>query len=148
VYAAPDLVVRHAWREVSEDVPAASWTIVDFKTGKVPNLGEVDQVALYGWYCLLGLRLPYNAGCGGRVINLRLNRDERIPLCLEDLRDARRRIWSGMERLRRILVDDAAGRPRQLAVLDLPQTTNLDHCHRCAFRGACWPQTLPLDVAA
>lgn len=148
VYAAPDLVVRHAWKEVSEEIAAASWTVVDFKTGKTPNLGEVDQVALYGWYCLLGLGLPHNGGCGGRVINLRLDQDERISLGLGDLRDAGWRITRGMERLRRILVDDESGRPRRLAVLDLPQTTNLDSCHRCTFRGACWPETLPLDVAA
>ena len=136
VYAAPDLVFRFPSEDQAKS--DAKWCIVDFKTGKTANHGEVDQVALYALMVDAALGWPVGEGCEGRVINLALDTVDCISLTADDLADAAKRIESGTDRLWAMLLDDA-GVPRSLSREDFPMTSRNEQCSYCAFKAACHP---------
>jgi hypothetical protein len=143
VYAAPDLVFRHPDRVGTAE---ESWCVVDWKVSRTPNLGDIDQVAVYGVTVVAGFGWPLVEGCEGRVVNLLLHQTDQFTLTPDDLADAGRRILKGTERLWSILMDES-GTPRRLTRDDFPMTTRAHECRHCAFKGACHPapDVSPLD---
>jgi hypothetical protein len=128
IYAAPDLVYRRG----------NLWTVVDWKTGREGNDGEVDQIAVYGLAVVEGLGWPLVQGCEGRIINLVRGEDARIALSARDLID----VLSRMEErtaVMRSLVTKADGTPRLVTPADFAMTRRERDCSSCVFKAACHP---------
>jgi hypothetical protein len=128
VFAAPDLVYRRG----------STWTVVDWKTGRAANDGEVDQIAVYALAVVEGLGWPLTPNCHGRIINLVRGEDERIALTARDLIDVLARIDAGTARMR-ALEATPDGEPRLLTPNDFPMTTRERDCSSCVFKAACYP---------
>jgi hypothetical protein len=128
VFAAPDLVYRRG----------NQWTVVDWKTGREGNDGEVDQIAVYGLAVVEGLGWPLTAGCEGRIINLVRGEDSRIPLTARDLIDVLSRMDARTAEMRS-LVTGPDGKSRLVTPEDFGMTRHERDCSSCVFKAACYP---------
>jgi hypothetical protein len=128
VYAAPDLVYRRGNR----------WTVVDWKTSREGNDGQVDQLAVYGLAVAEGLGWPLSAGCEGRIINLVRGEDARIPLSARDLIDVLSRMDARTAQMRS-LVTGPDGSPRLVTPGEFAMTRRERDCSSCVFKAACHP---------
>lgn len=128
IYAAPDLVYRRG----------DQWTVVDWKTGRDGNDGEVDQIAVYGLAVVEGLGWPLTSGCEGRIINLVRGEESRISLTARDLIDVLSRMDARTAEMRS-LVTGPDGKSRLVSPEDFGMTHRERDCSNCVFKAACYP---------
>jgi hypothetical protein len=127
VYAAPDLVYRHASTSLSP-------VIVDWKTGKLD--GVADQVAIYA--LLIRDQLEWvsdNGQYACRIVGLDEGREDTFQLTPDDLADTERRIRVSVARMRTLLADPL----RNIAHAwdHYPLSWGKRRCGYCPFREIC-----------
>lgn len=130
VYAGPDLAM------VGED---GSCEIVDWKTGRRrEEEGAREQLAGYAWFLQRSLGHTFKEGRWmARAVYLHEGEEEQYVITRLDLLQAEHRMRESVERMRGLLSDRSANKPRPTEAFPLEHPAFRFRCKRCQYFRLC-----------